>query len=232
MFQFFISLRFSRLLLGIFLEPSFLFPSSFVLPSSLVCSLTFSFPFHFSSLLLFCGFWFQAFSLHLSFLLSSSTLRWLYYRLTLTPKMLQVTMIVMMVMDDDHDHDDDGEEEEEKASAAASKPEDDIFLFPFCFFPFWSCLFFFCFRFSVFCLGWYFSLLDNFFLAVYFFEIAVKIYVWRCHYFASGWNQFGKQTRSDWAENKQDKDADRHSNRPASIRAKEKRPFLVIFWFI
>ena len=39
--------------------------------------------------------------------------------------------------------------------------------------------------------GWYFSVLDNFFLGVYVIEITIKIYVWRRNFCESGWNNFG-----------------------------------------
>ena len=38
----------------------------------------------------------------------------------------------------------------------------------------------------------YFTVLDGIFLGVYVVEAVLKIYVWRCRYFKSGWDIFGK----------------------------------------
>ena len=38
--------------------------------------------------------------------------------------------------------------------------------------------------------GWYFSVIDNFFLGIYVFELFGKLFVWRKAFFKSGWNLF------------------------------------------
>ena len=44
--------------------------------------------------------------------------------------------------------------------------------------------------------GWYFSALDNVFLAIYFVEILLKLYALRSFFFKSGWNIMGKDKQS------------------------------------
>ena len=40
--------------------------------------------------------------------------------------------------------------------------------------------------------GWYFSAMDNVFLAIYIMELILKLYALGSHFFNSGWNVMGK----------------------------------------
>lgn len=41
--------------------------------------------------------------------------------------------------------------------------------------------------------GWYLTMVDNMFLAIYIVEFLLKFYAWRLRYFKLGWNIFDIQ---------------------------------------